>query len=114
MTYRQHDAGCLSQVDDEPIRHDWVLAEVADVDELDALELVRTVAAARILMPGSVVRLSAGRVSMSDELQALCLHAGATSIFLGDTLLTAPNADESHDHQLLDRLGSRLAAEPVL
>ena len=51
---------------------------------------------------------------MSDELQALCLHAGANSIFLGDTLLTTPNAGESHDHQLLGRLGSRLAAQPVL
>ena len=87
---------------------------LGDVEELDALELVRTVAAARILMPGSVVRLSAGRASMSDELQALCLHAGANSIFLGDTLLTTPNADESHDHQLLGRLGSRLAAQPLL
>ena len=87
---------------------------LGDAEELDTLEVVRTVAAARILMPGSVVRPSAGRASMSDELQALCLHAGANSIFLGDTLLTTPNADESHDHQLLDRLGSRLAAQPVL
>ena len=87
---------------------------LAGVEPLDGLELVRTVAAARILMPGSVVRLSAGRASMSDELQALCLHAGANSIFLGDTLLTTPNAGESHDRALLDRLGARLATEPVL
>ena len=84
------------------------------VERLDGLELVRTVAAARILMPRSVVRLSAGRASMSDELQALCLHAGANSIFLGDKLLTTPNAGETHDRQLLDRLGSEIAREPVL
>jgi biotin synthase len=84
------------------------------VDPLDGLELVRTIAAARILMPGSVVRLSAGRASMSDELQALCLHAGANSIFLGDKLLTTPNAGDTHDHLLLDRLGVRIAEEPVL
>jgi biotin synthase len=84
------------------------------VDELDGLELVRTIAAARLLMPASVVRLSAGRTSMSDELQALCLHAGANSIFLGDTLLTTPNAGETHDNLLLDKLGARIATEPVL
>jgi biotin synthase len=83
-------------------------------EELDGLELVRTIAAARVLMPASVVRLSAGRASMSDELQALCLHAGANSIFLGDKLLTTPNAGETHDHRLLDRLGVHVAAEPVL
>ena len=87
---------------------------LAGVEPLDGLELVRTVAAARILMPASVVRLSAGRASMTDELQALCLHAGANSIFLGDTLLTTPNAGEDHDRALLDRLGARLASEPVL
>ena len=84
------------------------------VAPLDGLELVRTIAAARLLMPESVVRLSAGRASMSDELQALCLHAGANSIFLGDKLLTTPNAGDHHDEQLLDRLGSRIATEPVL
>jgi biotin synthase len=84
------------------------------VDELDGLELVRTIAAARLLMPESVVRLSAGRASMSDELQALCLHAGANSIFLGDTLLTTPNAGDTHDQLLLDKLGARIATAPVL
>ncbi|HVM52489.1 MAG TPA: biotin synthase BioB [Acidimicrobiales bacterium] len=84
------------------------------VEPLDGLELVRTVAAARLLMPGSVVRLSAGRASMTDELQALCLHAGANSIFLGDTLLTTPNAGDDRDRDLLGRLGQQLAAEPVL
>ncbi len=59
-------------------------------------------------MPKSVVRLSAGRTEMSDELQALCLHAGASSIFLGDTLLVTPNPGESSDHDLLDRLGVSL------
>ena len=78
------------------------------VDALDGLELVRTIAAARLMMPESVVRLSAGRSEMSDELQALCLHAGASSIFLGDTLLTTPNPDQSDDAALLDRLGVAL------
>lgn len=82
--------------------------------ELDGLELVRTVAAARILMPGSVVRLSAGRSEMTDELQALCLHAGANSIFLGDRLLTTGNPGDDHDSALLDRLDARVAAGPVL
>jgi biotin synthase len=81
---------------------------------LDGLELVRTIAAARIAMPGSVVRLAAGRAQMTDELQALCLHAGAASIFLGDRLLTTPNPGEDSDFTLLDRLGVRLAAEPLL
>jgi biotin synthase len=84
-----------------------------DVEPVDGLELVRTIAAARLLMPHSEVRLSAGRESMSDELQRLCLHAGANSIFLGEKLLTAPNAGPGHDHQLLDKLGMRPASEPV-
>jgi biotin synthase len=83
------------------------------VAKLDGLELVRTIAAARITMPLSVVRLSAGRSEMTDELQALCLHAGANSIFLGDTLLTTPNAGEDHDRDLLDQLGVRLATTPL-
>jgi biotin synthase len=76
--------------------------------ELDPLELVRTIAAARLMMPASVVRLSAGRNGMTDELQALCLHAGASSIFLGDRLLTTPNPGDDHDRALLDRLDVRL------
>jgi len=79
-------------------------------EELDGLELVRTIAAARLLMPESVVRLSAGRTSMSDELQALCLHAGANSIFLGDKLLTTPNPGDSHDHELLGRIDTNIAS----
>ena len=79
------------------------------VDKLDPLELVRTIAAARIMMPQSVVRLSAGRNEMTDELQALCLHAGASSVFLGDRLLTTPNPGNDHDRALLDRLDVTLA-----
>ena len=81
---------------------------------LDGLELVRTIAAARITMPRSIVRLSAGRNAMSDELQTLCLHAGANSIFLGDKLLTTANAGEDHDHELLQRLNVNLARSPVI
>jgi len=84
------------------------------VEELDGLELVRTIAAARILMPESVVRLSAGRTGMTDELQALCLHAGANSIFLGDKLLTTPNPGTTHDDELLARLDTKVAVQPVL
>jgi biotin synthase len=84
------------------------------VEALDTFELVRTIAAARILMPRSVVRLSAGRTEMSDELQALCLHAGASSLFLGERLLTTPNPGESKDHELLDRLGVSLRTSSAL
>ena len=87
---------------------------LAGVDELDGLELVRTIAAARIMMPGSVVRLSAGRNDMSDELQALCMHAGAASIFLGDKLLTTDNPGEDHDTDLLDKLDTSLSEGSLL
>jgi biotin synthase len=72
---------------------------------LDPFEFVRTIAVARILMPQSVVRLSAGRAEMSDELQALCFFAGANSIFYGEKLLTTGNPDVEHDRALFDRLG---------
>lgn len=72
---------------------------------IDAIEFVRTVAVARLMMPESVVRLSAGRESMTDELQALCFLAGANSIFLGDKLLTAPNAGDDRDNALFEKLG---------
>ena len=78
--------------------------------ELDPLEFVRTVACARITMPGSLVRLSAGRQQMSDELQALCFLAGANSIFYGDKLLTTGNASTGHDLALFERLGIRAMA----
>jgi len=80
--------------------------------DLDPIELVRTIAAARLMMPGSVIRLSAGRSEMSDELQALCLHAGASSIFLGDKLLTTPNPGDDHDQELLERLDTQLVELP--
>ncbi len=73
--------------------------------ELDPLIFVRTIAVARILMPKSRVRLSAGRNSMSDEMQALCFLAGANSIFYGDKLLTTDNPMTNHDLKLFERLG---------
>ncbi|KIC13756.1 biotin synthase BioB [Leisingera caerulea] len=78
---------------------------LANVEKLDPIEFVRSVALARILMPKSHVRLSAGRTDMSDEMQAMCFFAGANSIFVGDTLLTADNPEEDKDQQLFDRLG---------
>ncbi|MQA31420.1 MAG: biotin synthase BioB [Luteitalea sp.] len=81
---------------------------LADVPPTDPLELVRTIATARILMPASFVRLSAGRLSLTDEAQALCFLAGANSVFLGDRLLTTPNPGATHDEQLFGRLGMRL------
>ena len=68
---------------------------------------MRTIALARILMPKSYVRLSAGRTEMSDETQALCFFAGANSIFVGDTLLTADNPGEDTDAALFAKLGLR-------
>jgi biotin synthase len=75
------------------------------VEDLDPFEFVRTVAVARILMPGAHVRLSAGRSGMSDEMQALCFLAGANSIFYGEQLLTTPNPDQDRDQALFRRLG---------
>jgi len=72
---------------------------------LEPLEFVRTIAVARIAMPASVVRLSAGREDMSEETQALCFIAGANSIFYGPKLLTTANPDRGHDLALLDKLG---------
>lgn len=76
---------------------------------IDPLEFVRMIACARILMPTSQVRLSAGRLSFSDEAQALAFLAGANSIFTGDKLLTTPNPTSDRDHALLERLGARPA-----
>lgn len=78
---------------------------LADVQKLEPIEFVRTIALARILMPKAHVRLSAGRTDMSDELQAMCFFAGANSIFVGDTLLTADNPEEDKDAALFARLG---------
>jgi biotin synthase len=81
---------------------------LANQRAIDPLELVRMISAARILMPASMVRLSAGRLSLSDEVQALCFLAGANSIFMGDRLLTTPNPEAGADRQLFDKLGMRL------
>ena len=80
-------------------------SKLANAKPIDPIEFVRTVALARILMPASHVRLSAGRTDMSDEMQALCFFAGANSIFVGETLLTADNPGEDHDAALFRRLG---------
>ncbi len=81
---------------------------LADEVPVEPLELVRMVATARILMPKSKVRLSAGRTFVSDETQALCFLAGANSIFIGDRLLTTANPETDRDQALLSRLGLRL------
>lgn len=83
---------------------------LADRPAEDPIELVRMIATARILMPHSFVRLSAGRLSLSDEAQALCFLAGANSVFLGDRLLTTPNPTADVDRGLFDRLGLQLQA----
>ncbi|MEY1662985.1 biotin synthase BioB [Isoalcanivorax beigongshangi] len=78
---------------------------LADTEDLDPFEFVRTIAVARILMPASYVRLSAGRQEMNDQTQALCFMAGANSIFYGDRLLTTDNPEADHDQRLFERLG---------
>jgi biotin synthase len=90
-----------------PINHLVQVAgtPLAGLPPLDPFEFVRTIAAARITMPTSMVRLSAGRQQMDDAVQALCFLAGANSIFYGDKLLTTGNPDVQADRALLDRLG---------
>jgi len=78
---------------------------LANQAPIDPFEFIRTIAVARILMPKARVRLSAGRTSMSDEMQALCFIAGANSIFYGEKLLITANPEVAHDRQLLERLG---------
>jgi biotin synthase len=111
---RADRAGLLAQLANLPAHPDSVpinrLVRVAGTPleaetELEPLEFVRTIAVARILMPASMVRLSAGRESMDDALQALCFHAGANSIFYGEKLLTTGNPDTEADRALFDRLG---------
>ena len=111
---RQDRAGLLQQLANMPKHPESVpinnLVQVEGTPlhgtaKLDPFEFVRTVAVARILMPQSFVRLSAGRTEMSDEMQALCFHAGANSIFYGGKLLTTDNPDENHDQALFERLG---------
>ncbi|QYZ66511.1 MAG: biotin synthase [Gammaproteobacteria bacterium (ex Lamellibrachia satsuma)] len=77
-------------------------------DALDPFEFIRTIAATRILMPESYVRLSAGRNEMSDEMQALCFLAGANSVFYGERLLTTDNPETDSDRVLFDRLGMQM------
>ena len=84
--------------------------KLAGTRELETFDFVRTVAVARITMPKSYVRLSAGREAMSEEMQALCYFAGANSIFYGEKLLTTPNPDTDRDRQLLAKLGMAISA----
>ncbi len=91
---------------------------LADVEEIDPFDFVRTIAVARIMMPRAHVRLSAGREEMNEQMQALCFLAGANSIFYGEKLLTTPLPEESADLALFQRLGLKaeavaLPAEPV-
>ena len=87
---------------------------LADRPPEDPLELVRVIATSRVLLPRSIVRLSAGRLSLSEEAQALCFLAGANSVFLGERLLTTPNPSEAADRLLFERLGLRLhVSEPA-
>ena len=81
---------------------------LADQAAVDPFEMVRMIATARILMPEAMVRLSAGRLSLSDEAQALCLLAGANSVFMGERLLTTPNPQTDLDRDLLERMGMQL------
>jgi biotin synthase len=80
-------------------------------ENLDVFDFVRMIATARIIMPKSMVRLSAGRLQLTDEAQALCFLAGANSIFMGDKLLTTPNPETNRDTELLSKLGMKLFAE---
>ncbi len=113
---RRIRAGLLAQLasmnpppESVPINHLVAIpgTPLEDAPPLDPFEFVRTIACARISMPRSYVRLSAGRQEMSDELQALCFLAGANSIFYGDRLLTTGNAETSRDEALFARLGLR-------
>lgn len=107
-------AGLLQQLANMPAHPDSVpinnLVKVkgtplADSQELDAFDFVRTIAVARIMMPASYVRLSAGRQQMNEQTQALCFFAGANSIFYGEKLLTTPLPEESQDLAMFARLG---------
>jgi biotin synthase len=80
---------------------------LADAEEIDSFAMVRMIAAARILMPSSKVRLAAGRRQMSPEAVALCFLAGANSIFTGEKLLTTPNPAADDDRSLLENLGMK-------
>jgi biotin synthase len=115
---RRDRAGLISQLasldpypESVPI-NDLVRVEgtpLADAGDLDPLEFVRTIAAARIAMPKAWVRLSAGRSEMSDAVQALCFLAGANSIFYGEKLLTTGNPEADRDRALFEKLGLKAA-----
>ena len=83
------------------------------VEDLDHFAFIRTIAVARIMMPKSYVRLSAGREAMNEQMQALCFMAGANSMFYGDRLLTTDNPEVDHDHKLFARLGLRMQSLPT-
>jgi len=113
---REHRVGLLQALANLPAHPDSVpinqLVQVAGTPlhgtaQLDPFEFVRMIAVARITMPRAMVRLSAGREAMSDELQALCFSAGANSIFYGEKLLTTGNPDTERDQALFQRLGLR-------
>lgn len=87
---------------------------LANTEELDPFEFVRSIAVARITMPRAMVRLSAGREAMGDGMQALCFMAGANSMFYGDQLLTTSNPQAEHDRELLKRLGIKSSASNVI
>ncbi len=98
----------LVKVEGTPVAEDEQFAE-----RLDNFEFIRTIAVSRITMPGSHVRLSAGREEMSEEMQSLCFLAGANSIFYGEKLLTTGNQEASNDQQLFDKLGLRPMQHPT-
>ncbi len=116
---REHRAGLVAQLanltpypESVPINH-LVRVEgtpLAQAEPVDEFEFVRTIAAARITMPRARVRLSAGRETMTDALQALCFLAGANSIFYGERLLTTANPQAERDRALIERLGLRTSA----
>ncbi|HEY4136117.1 MAG TPA: biotin synthase BioB [Alphaproteobacteria bacterium] len=93
----------LVQIEGTPL----ALEGNAKRDKIDPFDFVRTIAVARVMMPASMVRIAAGRLEMDEATQALCLFAGANSIFYGDKLLTTPNPDDNQDEALLDKLGYR-------
>jgi biotin synthase len=98
----------LVKVEGTPMTEDERFA-----DNLDHFEFIRTIAVSRITMPGSHVRLSAGRDAMSEEMQALCFLAGANSIFYGEKLLTTGNQEVENDLKLFEKLGLRPEEKPV-
>lgn len=98
----------LVKVEGTPVAEDEQFA-----DTLDNFEFIRTIAVSRITMPGSHVRLSAGREAMSEEMQSLCFLAGANSIFYGEKLLTTGNQDAENDQKLFAKLGLRPMENPV-